>query len=40
AEVREALQQGDWSSTSPSRLLLPGSISIAREIIESWVHSG
>ena len=28
---------GDWSSDSPSRLLLPGSISIAREIIESWV---
>lgn len=36
AEIREALAQGDWSSTSPSRLLLPGSISIAREIIESW----
>lgn len=39
-EVREALEQGDWSSDSPSRLLLPGSISIAREIIESWAaHS-
>jgi NAD+ diphosphatase len=36
AEVREALESGDWSSESPSRLLLPGSISIAREIIESW----
>ena len=36
AEIREALDQGDWSSDSPSRLLLPGSISIAREIIESW----
>ena len=36
AEVREALEQGDWSSDSQSRLLLPGSISIAREIIESW----
>ncbi|MFN8033938.1 MAG: NAD(+) diphosphatase, partial [Mycobacterium sp.] len=36
AEVREALAQGDWSSESTSRLLLPGSISIAREIIESW----
>lgn len=35
-EVRDALAHGDWSSTSPSRLLLPGSISIAREIIESW----
>jgi NAD+ diphosphatase len=36
AEVREALEHGDWSSESSSRLLLPGSISIAREIIESW----
>ena len=36
AEVREALEHGDWSSDSSSRLLLPGSISIAREIIESW----
>ena len=36
AEIREALAHGDWSSDSPSRLLLPGSISIAREIIESW----
>lgn len=36
AEVREALAAGDWTSDSPSRLLLPGSISIAREIIESW----
>jgi NAD+ diphosphatase len=36
AEVRAALADGDWNSQSPSRLLLPGSISIAREIIESW----
>jgi len=36
AEVRDALADGDWSSESASRLLLPGSISIAREIIESW----
>jgi NAD+ diphosphatase len=35
-EVRAALADGDWSSESPSRILLPGSISIAREIIESW----
>lgn len=35
-EIRDALENGDWSSDSPSRLLLPGSISIAREIIESW----
>ena len=26
-EVRAALADGDWSSDSPSRLLLPGSIS-------------
>jgi NAD+ diphosphatase len=36
AEIRTALEDGDWSSESTSRLLLPGSISIAREIIESW----
>ena len=36
AEIREALEHGDWSSDSSSRLLLPGSISIAREIVESW----
>lgn len=35
-EVRAALEQGDWSSQSESTLLLPGTISIAREIIESW----
>lgn len=36
AEVRKALKAGDWNSDSTSRLLLPGTISIAREIIESW----
>ena len=36
AQIRDALEHGDWSSDSPSKLLLPGSISIAREIIESW----
>lgn len=35
-EVRAALQAGDWTTASDSRLLLPGSISIARTIIESW----
>lgn len=35
-EVRTALAAGDWSSSSESNLLLPGSISIARVIIESW----
>ncbi|MDO3402646.1 NAD(+) diphosphatase [Mycolicibacterium neoaurum] len=39
AEIRDALENGDWSSTSPSRVLLPGSISIAREIIESWAYA-
>jgi NAD+ diphosphatase len=38
-EIRTALEAGDWSSSSDSRLLLPGSISIAREIIESWAYS-
>ncbi|WP_193043870.1 NAD(+) diphosphatase [Mycolicibacterium baixiangningiae] len=38
AEIRTALAEGDWNAAggSSSRLLLPGSISIAREIIESW----
>ena len=35
-EMRAALAAGDWSSDSESKLLLPGSISIARMIIESW----
>lgn len=40
AEIRTALQAGDWgSSAAESRLLLPGSISIAREIIESWAFA-
>lgn len=38
-EIRAALAEGDWSSRSDSRLLLPGTISIAREIIESWAFS-
>lgn len=38
-EIRSALAIGDWSSASDSRLLLPGSISIAREIIESWAYA-
>ncbi|BAX91434.1 NAD(+) diphosphatase [Mycobacterium shigaense] len=39
-EVRAALDAGDWSSGSESKLLLPGSISIARVIIESWAAAG
>jgi NAD+ diphosphatase len=36
SEVREALRLGDWASDSESRLLLPGSISIARGMLEAW----
>lgn len=39
-EVRTALAAGDWGSQSKSRLLLPGSVSIARVIIESWAAAG
>lgn len=40
-EVRAALAAGDWSSAASgeSKLLLPGSISIARVIIESWAEA-
>ena len=40
-EVRDALAAGDWGSAavSSSKLLLPGPVSIAREIIESWAAS-
>ena len=40
-EVRDALAAGDWGSAavSSSELLLPGPVSIAREIIESWAAS-
>ncbi len=41
AEIRQALERGDWNSNGgDSQLLLPGSISIAREIIESWAVQG
>ena len=39
-EIRDALAAGDWGSKSESRLLLPGSVSIARVIIESWAAAG
>ncbi|HXO57626.1 MAG TPA: NAD(+) diphosphatase [Mycobacterium sp.] len=38
-EIRAALALGDWSSDSESRLLLPGSVSIARVIVESWAEA-
>ena len=37
-EVRAALALGDWTSASEAKLLLPGSVSIARVIIESWTE--
>jgi NAD+ diphosphatase len=39
-EIRAALELGDWTSDAESRLLLPGSVSIARVIIESWAATG
>jgi len=39
-EVRDALALGDWSSAAEAKLLLPGSVSIARVIIESWAALG
>ncbi|WP_237160466.1 NAD(+) diphosphatase [Mycolicibacter engbaekii] len=40
-EVRAALSAGAWNNGDPNaKLLLPGSISIARTIIESWAESG
>ncbi|WP_078323790.1 NAD(+) diphosphatase [Mycobacteroides salmoniphilum] len=38
-EIRAALEAGDWTTASDSRLMLPGSISIAREIVESWAYA-
>ncbi|MGW6694596.1 NAD(+) diphosphatase [Rhodococcus sp. NPDC054953] len=35
-EVRDALALGDWSSPEEARLLVPGSVSIARGMIEAW----
>lgn len=40
SEVRAALELGDWATDSQSRLLLPGSISIARGMLEAWAASG
>jgi NAD+ diphosphatase len=38
-EIRAALEVGDWGSDSESRLLLPGPVSIARVIVESWAEA-
>lgn len=37
-EVRAAIELGDWASDSDARLLLPGSISIARGMLEAWAE--
>lgn len=39
AEVRTALEVGDWASPDDVPLLLPGSISIARGMLEGWAHA-
>ncbi len=39
-EVRQALDAGDWTTTSQAKLLLPPAVSIARVIIESWACLG
>ncbi|MGU3431488.1 NAD(+) diphosphatase [Actinomycetes bacterium M1A6_2h] len=35
-QVRSALALGDWTASDDAPLLLPGSISIARAMLESW----
>lgn len=37
-EVRAALEVGDWASADDVPLLLPGSISIARGMLEGWAR--
>jgi NAD+ diphosphatase len=36
AELQAALAEGDWSAGAGRRLLLPGRVSIARSMLESW----
>ena len=36
ADVRTALGEGDWSAEGEAPFLLPGKVSIARSMIESW----
>lgn len=38
-EVRDALEHADWKPEPGARLLLPGSISIARGIVQAWVNA-
>ncbi len=39
-ELRAALPRGDWDGRSEPLLLLPGRVSIARSMLESWVAHG
>ncbi|WP_024795488.1 NAD(+) diphosphatase [Tomitella biformata] len=36
AQVRASLAQGDWADDGQTRPMLPGSVSIARGILEAW----
>lgn len=38
-EVRTALERGDWTSPEDAPLLLPGSISIARGMLQGWAKA-
>ncbi|MFD4182512.1 NAD(+) diphosphatase [Rhodococcus sp. NPDC058514] len=38
-EVKAALEAGDWTSDSDARLLVPGSVSIARGMLEAWARA-
>jgi NAD+ diphosphatase len=40
AELRQALDAGDWAGAEGSRLLLPGKVSIARAMLEAWAAAG
>jgi NAD+ diphosphatase len=39
AELRDALRAGDWRTGSGAPLLLPGPVSIARSMLESWASA-
>ena len=36
AEIRQAMDAGDWGGADGSPLLLPGNVSIARAMLEAW----
>ena len=36
ADLRAALARGDWGAEPAAPLLLPGRVSIARSMLESW----